>query len=307
MEKLGEIMKSCENCKYSTEYYTGCSDCIKKGIHINWKPVETFQPLLMEEIKVEDYEVTTQADGLVKLMTKVDEKPIIKIKVKTWDEIYFEHITKFSLEVLKRAKEVWDESKIELVLPENRIIEVYPHNKEQYYYEGFYITKSFTTEITESTVDSIDLDNPEHPVKQELLPELNAFNLEKQAKARENLLKFCDKATLTNNNLAIFKQIQNKSHLCHYTKFQLDYDINTSIRFIHAFDGRPELVGKFIYKHHEEKLFSVIEPQLAEHFIKTQCSNEAEEFINRYVGQGKGKKYRRIKVTENSLTKFFES
>ena len=156
-------------------------------------------------------------------------------------------------------------------------------------------------------VDEVSLESPEHPANQELLPEIDAFNLEEQAKARENLLKFCDKATLTNNNLAIFKQIQNKSHLCHYTKFQLDYDINTSIRFIHAFDDRPELVGKFIYKHHEEKLFSVIEPQLAEHFIKTQCSNEAEEFINRYVGQGKGKKYRRIKVTENSLTKYFES
>ena len=148
------------------------------------------------------------------------------------------------------------------------------------------------------------LDNPEHPANQELLPELDAFN---HAKARENLLKFCDKATLTNNNLGIFKQIQNKSHLCHYTKFQLDYDMNTSIRFIHAFDDRPELVGKFIYKHHEEKLFSVIEPQLAEHFIKTQCSSEAEEFINRYVGQGKGKKYRRIKVTENSLFRYFEN
>ena len=153
-------------------------------------------------------------------------------------------------------------------------------------------------------VDEVSLDSLEHPASEEWLPELDGFN---QAKARENLLKFCDKATLTNNNLAIFKQIQNKSHLCHYTKFQLDYDINTSIRFIHAFDDRPELVGKFIYKHHEEKLFSVIEPQLAEHFIKTQCSNEAEEFINRYVGQGKGKKYRRIKVTENSLTKYFES
>ena len=112
---------------------------------------------------------------------------------------------------------------------------------------------------------------------------------------------------VTGNQKPFFKQIQAKTHLCHYTKFQLDYDINTSIRFIHAFDDRPELVGKFIYKHHEEKLFSVIEPQLAEHFIKTQCSNEAEEFINRYVGQGKKKQYRRIKVTENSLTKFFES
>ena len=131
--------------------------------------------------------------------------------------------------------------------------------------------------------------------------------LEELTKAEENFNNFCDKATLTNNNLAIFKQIQAKSHLCHYTKFQLDFDINTSIRFIHAFDERPELVGKFIYKHHEEKLFSVIEPQLAEHFIKTQCSSEAEEFINRYVGQGKKRQYRRIKITENSLTKYFES
>lgn len=207
MEKLGEIMKSCLNCKYSTEHYIGCLVCVAKGIHINWEPVEAFKSLPMEEIKVEDYEVITQADGLVHLMRKVDE---------------------------------------------------------------------------------VSLDNPEHPANQELLPELDAFKL-------------------TNNNLAIFKQIQNKSHLCHYTKFQLDFDINTSIRFIHAFDDRPELVGKFIYKHHEEKLFSVIEPQLAEHFIKTQCSNEAEEFINRYVGQGKTKQYRRIKVTENSLTKYFES
>lgn len=73
MEKLGEIMKSCLNCKYSTEHYTGCSECVEQGIHINWKPFEAFKPLPMEEIKVEDYEVITQADGLVKLMTKVDE------------------------------------------------------------------------------------------------------------------------------------------------------------------------------------------------------------------------------------------
>lgn len=226
MEKFGEIMKSCLNCNDLTRHNDDCLGCVKEGTHINWKPFGGFKPIPMEEIKVENYEVITQSDDLVKLMRKVDE---------------------------------------------------------------------------------VSLDNPEHPANQELLPELDAFNLEEQAKARENLLKFCDKATLTNNNLKIFKQIQNKSHLCHYTKFQLDYDINTSIRFIHAYDDRPELVGKFIYKHHEEKLFSVIEPQLAEHFIKTQCSNEAEEFINRYVGQGKGKKYRRIKVTENSLTKYFES
>ena len=150
-----------------------------------------------------------------------------------------------------------------------------------------------------------DLTNPLHPINSELLPELKSeqeFKLKSLAEILEE-----ESCKIANNNLAIFKQIQTKSHLCHYTKFQLDFDINASIRFIHSFDDRPELVGKFIFKHHEEKLFSVIEPQLAEHFIKTQCSNEAEEFINRYVGQGKTKQYRRIKVTENSLTKYFES
>lgn len=177
----------------------------------------------------------------------------------------------------------------------------------EYILEGIepnFALKPLTEILEEESCQKVEIDSPEYPANQELLPELEEFN---HTKARERLLKFCDKATLTNNNLAIFKQIQAKTHLCHYTKFQLDFDINASIRFIHAFDDRPELVGKFIFKHHEDKLFSIIEPQLAEHFIKTQCSSEAEEFINRYVGQGKGKKYRRIKVTENSLTKFFES
>ena len=257
-------------------------------------------------------------------MEKLGEiiKPIIKVRVKTWDEMVEQYGCACGNGIYL-GQFNWHKV-LEKVIPEDRIIGVVEkYNPKQYFMVGYMygISQDAIAEIIEPTfelkplseileeescqkVDEVSLDSPEHPANQELLPELDAFN---QAKARENLLKFCDKATLTNNNLAIFKQIQNKSHLCHYTKFQLDYDINTSIRFIHAFDARPELVGKFIFKHHEEKLFSVIAPQLAEHFIKTQCSNEAEEFINRYVGQGKGKKYRRIKVTENSLTKYFES
>ena len=244
-------------------------------------------------------------------MKKLGEivKPIIRVRVKTWDEMV-EQYGWYCEGTINLEQFGWHKE-LEKLIPEDRIIEVIEKYKPKEYYMIDYlygISQNAVAKIMEEeSCEKVSLDNPEHPANQELLPELDAFNLEEQAKARENLLKFCDKATLTNNNLAIFKQIQNKSHLCHYTKFQLNYDINTSIRFIHAFDDRPELVGKFIYKHHEEKLFSVIEPQLAEHFIKTQCSNEAEEFINRYVGQGKKKQYRRIKVTENSLTKYFES
>lgn len=236
-------------------------------------------------------------------------KPIIRVRVKTWDEMV-EQYGWYCEGTINLERFGWHKE-LEKLIPEDRIIEVTERDEPKEYYMIDYsygISQNAIAEIMEEeSYEKVSLDAPEHPANQELLTELDAFNLEEQAKAREKLLEFCDKATLTNNNLAIFKQIQNKSHLCHYTKFQLNYDIHASIRFIHAFDDRPELVGKFIYKHHEEKLFSVIEPQLAEHFIKTQCSNEAEEFINRYVGQGKKKQYRRIKVTENSLTKFFES
>ena len=60
-------MKTCNNCKF--EGNKGCCDTcsICDDTFSNW------QSLPMEEIKVEDYEVTTQADGLVHLMRKVDE------------------------------------------------------------------------------------------------------------------------------------------------------------------------------------------------------------------------------------------
>ena len=236
----------------------------------------------------------------------------MKVKIKSWERMVEEFgywgldDSTIDLKVFNWTKDLEDE------IPDDRIIEVSIEShrcrgvkeKPYYYYRDYGISPDAIEEyLTDESGN--DLTNPLHPANCELLPELKSeqeFKLKPLAEILEE-----ESCKIANNNLAIFKQIQNKSHLCHYTKFQLDFDINTSIRFIHAFDDRPELVGKFIYKHHEEKLFSVIEPQLAEHFIKTQCSNEAEEFINRYVGQGKKKQYRRIKVTKDSLFRYFEN
>ena len=231
----------------------------------------------------------------------------MKVKIKSWERMVEENDYSGKDEIYLDEDIVFT-SKMEELLPDDRIIEVGGLNSDGFYpwinIEKWEISAEMIEEyLTDESGN--DLTNPLHPVNSELLPELKSeqeFRLKPLSEILEE-----ESCKIANNNLAIFKQIQNKSHLCHYTKFQLDYDINTSIRFIHAFDDRPELVGKFIYKHHEEKLFSVIEPHLAEHFIKTQCSNEAEEFINRYVGQGKGKKYRRIKVTKDSLFRYFES
>lgn len=73
MENLGEIMKSCHTCMYA--WVRGeCIECNSCGSNFNnWKPIEGFEPIPMQEIKVEDYEVKSQADGLVQLMSKVDE------------------------------------------------------------------------------------------------------------------------------------------------------------------------------------------------------------------------------------------
>ena len=74
MEKFGEIMKSCLNCNDLTRESVDCIECVNEGIHyINWKPIKILKPVHMVELDVENYEVTTQADGLIHLMTKVDE------------------------------------------------------------------------------------------------------------------------------------------------------------------------------------------------------------------------------------------
>ena len=102
MEKFGEIMKSCKNCKYSTEHYTGCLECVECSNHINWKPIKILKPLPIEEIKVEDYEVTTQADGLIKLMTKVDEASSKDIKTQQIPEPTNEQIKTYNGTILKQ-------------------------------------------------------------------------------------------------------------------------------------------------------------------------------------------------------------
>ena len=203
MEKLGETMQSCKNCKYSTEHYTGCSDCVKEGSHINWKPIEGLKPLPIEEIKVENYEVTTQAVGLVKLMTKVDE---------------------------------------------------------------------------------VSLDNPEHPANQELLPELDAFNLEQ----------------IQNYNNTILKQLAKPHGRTHYYKFTLDFCEDYSIRFFLEFSDRKDYEQNWYLKSHKLKEHTLLTKEMAEDLIRKSCTTFVEEII----GRRSGKKYEKIVVGKDKLIRF---
>ena len=197
MEKLGEIMKTCNNCKF--EGNKGCCDTcsICNDTFSNW------QPLPMEEIKVENYEVITQADGLVHLMRKVDE---------------------------------------------------------------------------------VNLDNPEHPANQELLPELDAFNL----------------GQIQNYNNTILKQLAKPHGRTHYYKFTLDFCEDYSIRFFLEFSDRKDYEQNWYLKSHKLKEHTLLTKEMAEDLIRKSCTTFVEEIIGRRVG----KKYEKIVVSKDKLVKF---
>lgn len=298
MEKFGEIMKSCLNCNDLTRESVDCMECVNEGIHyINWKPVEALKPLPMKENKMEDYEITTQVDGLVHLMRKVDEKHIIKIRVKPWGEVYFEHSTKFSLEVLKRAQELWDESNIELVLPENRIIEVYPYSKEQYYYEGYYITKSFATEIMEESCEKVDevLSKDNATVRFDGITGTIFDNETQQIPEPTN-------EQIQNYNTTILKQLAKPHGRTHYYKFTLDFCEDYSIRFFLEFSDRKDYEQNWYLKSHKLKEHTLLTKEMAEDLIRKSCTTFVEEII----GRRSGKKYEKIVVSKDKLVKFTE-
>ena len=205
MEKFGEIMKSCLNCNDLTRHNDDCLGCVKEGSHINWKPIKILKPLHMVELDTEDYEVTTQADGLVHLMRKVDE---------------------------------------------------------------------------------VSLDNPEHPANQELLPELDAFNL----------------GQIQNYNNTILKQLAKPHGRTHYYKFTLDFCEDYSIRFFLEFSDRKDYEQNWYLKSHKLKEHTLLTKEMAEDLIRKSCTKFVEEIIGRRVG----KKYEKIVVSKDKLVKFTE-
>lgn len=205
MEKFGEIMKSCLNCTDLTRHNDDCVGCVKEGSHINWKPIKILKPLHMVELDTEDYEVATQAEGLVHLMRKVDE---------------------------------------------------------------------------------VNLDNPEHPANQELLPELDAFNL----------------GQIQNYNTTILKQLAKPHGRTHYYKFTLDFCEDYSIRFFLEFSDRKDYEQNWYLKSHKLKEHTLLTKEMAEDLIRKSCTTFVEEII----GRRSGKKYEKIVVSKDKLVKFTE-
>ena len=135
-------------------------------------------------------------------------------------------------------------------------------------------------------VDEASLDSPEHPANQELLPELDAFNLEQ----------------IQNYNNTILKQLAKPHGRTHYYKFTLDFCEDYSIRFFLEFSDRKDYEQNWYLKSHKLKEHTLLTKEMAEDLIRKSCTTFVEEII----GRRSGKKYEKIVVSKDKLVKFTE-
>ncbi len=228
----------------------------------------------------------------------------MKVKIKSWERMVEENEYSGKEEIYLDEDIVFT-SKMEELLPDDRIIEVGGLNSDGFYpwinIEKWEISAEMIEEyLTDESGN--DLTIPLHPVNSELLPELKSeqeFKLKPIAEILEEESK--PKATENYNN-SIVKYLSKMQHRTHYYKFQLEFDNDYSIRYYLEFESRPECVGNYYLKSHSKNEYSLLPKEMAEDLIRKLCKIEAEEII----GRRSGKKYEKIVVGKDKLIKFTE-
>ena len=146
--------------------------------------------------------------------------------------------------------------------------------------------KPLTEILEEESCQKVGIDSPEHPAIQELLPELEEFNLQQ----------------IQNYNNNILKQLAKPYGRTHYYKFTLDFCEDYSIRFFLEFSDRKDYEQNWYLKSHKLKEHTLLTKEMAEDLIRKSCTALVEEII----GRRSGKKYEKIVVSKDKLVKFIE-
>ena len=228
----------------------------------------------------------------------------MKVKIKSWERMVEENDYSDKVEIYLDEDIVFT-SKMEELLPDDRIIEVGGLNSDGFYpwinIEKWEISAEMIEEyLTDESGN--DLTNPLHPVNSELLADFGIeqkFKLKPLAEILEEESK--PKATENYNN-SIIKHLSKMQHRTHYYKFQLEFDNDYSIRYYLEFESRPECVGNYYLKSHSKNEYSLLSKEMAEDLIRKLCKIEAEEII----GRRSGKKYEKIAAGKDKLIKFTE-
>ena len=227
----------------------------------------------------------------------------MKVKIKSWERMVEENEYRGKEDIY--LDDIIFTSKMEELLPDDRIIEVGGLNSDGFYpWINIYKWEISAEMIEEYLTDESgnDLINSLHLANCELLPELKSeqeFKLKPLAEILEEESK--PKAT-ENYNSTIIKHLSKMQHRTHYYKFQLEFDNDYSIRYYLEFESRPECVGNYYLKSHSKNEYSLLPKEMAEDLIRKLCKIEAEEII----GRRSGKKYEKIVVGKDKLVKFTE-
>jgi len=208
---------------------------------------------------------------------------------------------------------------MEKTLPEDRIIQL--DHKDMWKEWGFsawmiaeYLDETESEQIAPQDVVAeyvaeinlpVDLDNPEHPANQPLLPELDEFKAKGIDSAKEVLDLLDNEFNLKqvkSNNFKLLKTLRKPSGRTHYYKFILNFSEDYSIRFFLEFEDREDYEGQFVLKSHSKRESSIITRSMAEDLIGKLCETSCQEIIGRRVG----KNYEKIVISENTLVRFTE-
>lgn len=228
----------------------------------------------------------------------------MKVKIKSWERMVEENDYSDNEEIYLDEDIVFT-SRMEELLPDDRIIEVGGLNSDGFYPWINSVKWEISAEmIEEYLTDELgnDLTNPLHPANCELLPELKSEQEFKLKPLAEILEEESKPKAIENYNNSIIKHLSKMQHRIYYYKFQLEFDNDYSIRYYLEFESRPECIGNYYLKSHSKNEYSLLPKEMAEDLIRKLCKIEAEEII----GRRSGKKYEKIVVGKDKLIKFTE-
>lgn len=211
-------------------------------------------------------------------------------RIKSWNEMLEICDTDISSEdVLQYNKDdYFFNIAIEKDLPEDRIIEL-----DEDDWRGWGFSDWMIAEYLD------DLDSPDHPANQTLLPELDEFRKDTSICVQ---IPEPDIKQVKSDNFKVLKSLRKSASRIHYYKFALNFSEDYSIRYFLEFEDRPELVREFVMKSHSKREYSVIPRSMAEDLIGKLCEIPCEEVIGRRIN----KNYEKIVISENKLVRFTE-
>ena len=143
----------------------------------------------------------------------------------------------------------------------------------------------------------------ENTQAEKALPEISENNdNENQDQISEQITPPLDGKKVIKANLVLVKDEMIR-HVCHYLKFQLDFDEDVSIRFYYRFQDQQHLENNWVLVNHKTKQKGAVTKESAKMLIKSCCKIPAIEIIGRLNENGQ---YQKITTNKEGTIRTYE-